>query len=287
MEKKRKEKEERENLKKKKKELENLLEISKRYRSFAILDLRKNKNNLQQKIRREIKKINGVVKFVRKAIINKFFSELGLKKSVDFPTAIVLANEEPYNLFNILMENNIDVAAKPFDIAPFDIIAKAGETKLQPGPALSKLKAAGLNVKVEKGKIVIAKDSVIVKANEIISEEKAQIMQMLGIKPFKAEPNVVFAYDISNKLLYEKDVLSITKEKIINDIKEIMKSVKNMAINASIPSLLSINELLIKSFREAKNVSINSSFYSDAFINDLLIKSIKEAYVLNKRMAAS
>ena len=277
---------ERKSLMKKKEEVKKLLEIAKNYRTFIILDLRKTPDNLQQKIRKEIKKIKGIMKFVRKPVINKFLNSLGIKKVVDFPAAIVMANEEPYRLFNFIMENNIERAAKPFEVALSDIIVKEGETKLQPGPALSQLKAAGLNVKVDKGKIVIAKDSVIVKANEVISNEKAQVLQMLGIKPFKVVANVSFAYDTADSLLYEKDVLSITKEEILNGIKKAFIESKNAAINVSFPSALSINDLLIKSIREARNLSVNALFYSDAFIKDLLIKSIKEAYAL-ERVAAS
>ena len=38
------------------------------------------------------------------------------------------------------------------------------------GPALSELKAAGLNVRIQAGKIAIAKDQVVVKKGEVIKD---------------------------------------------------------------------------------------------------------------------
>ncbi|MEM4295676.1 MAG: 50S ribosomal protein L10 [Candidatus Anstonellales archaeon] len=275
--------EERKSIKEKMQEVEALLKEMKHYKGFMLLDLRKTPAVLQQKIRGIVKHdLKGNMKAVKKAVITKALMNVGIKEEINYPAAIILADAQPYNLYTRLNENKLEVSAKPGDIAPFDIIVPAGETDLQPGPALSQLKAAGLNVKIEKGKIVVAKDSIVVKKGEVITQEKAQALQMLGIKPFKVGINVTFAYD---GILYTNDVLSISKEQIADGIFHAIRQARNASINTSYPSTISIKEIMINAIRQAKNASVNANIYSDTFIKDLLIKSIREAYAVEKRVA--
>ena len=56
--------------------------------------------------------------------------------------------------------------AKPGDIAPEDILVKAGDTPFKPGPIVGELQKAGIPAAIEGGKIVIKKDKVLVKKGE-------------------------------------------------------------------------------------------------------------------------
>jgi large subunit ribosomal protein L10 len=273
----------RKNIEQKMREAEALLKEVKNYKAFMILNLRKTPALLQQRLRKALKQNNGNMKAVRKPIITRVLKEQNINKEIDFPAAIVLSNEHPYNIYKIIKSNQLEVAAKPNDIAPFDIVIPAGETDLQPGPALSQLKAAGLNVKIEKGKIVIAKDSVIAKKGEVITPEKAQALQMLGIKPFKVGLNVVFGYD--GKSFYETEILSIDKETIKDQLLQGLKDVINASININVPTPLSVKFIFIKAIKQARNATINASIYNDTFIKDLLINAINQGNAINKRVA--
>jgi large subunit ribosomal protein L10 len=273
----------RKNIEQKMREAEALLKEVKNYKAFMILNLRKTPALLQQRLRKALKQNNGNMKAVRKPIITRVLKEQNINKEIDFPAAIVLSNEHPYNIYKIIKSNQLEVAAKPNDIAPFDIVIPAGETDLQPGPALSQLKAAGLNVKIEKGKIVIAKDSVIAKKGEVITPEKAQALQMLGIKPFKVGLNVVFGYD--GKSFYETEILNIDKETIKDQLLQGLKDVINASININVPTPLSVKFIFIKAIKQARNATINASIYNDTFIKDLLINAINQGNAINKRVA--
>jgi len=274
------EKNERKAIKEKIEETEKLLKEIKAYKAFMLLNLKKTPALLQQKIRRVVKEnMKGSMKAVRKPIIQRALKSVNINNEIDFPAAVILMNENPYKAYKIINENKLDVAAKPGDISPFDIVIPAGETDLQPGPALSQLKAAGLNVKIEKGKIVIAKDSVLLKKGEVVTQEKAQVLQMLGIKPFKVGVNLVFAYD---GLMYTKDILSISEEELKNDMLASIKQAFNMSVNANYASEISIKYIMLKAIREARNAALNGNLYSDTFIKYLLIKSIREANALQR-----
>ncbi|RME18375.1 MAG: hypothetical protein D6797_00560, partial [Bdellovibrio sp.] len=242
-------------------------------------------NKLQQITKRAIKKdFGGNTHAYKKAVVTRALESTGVLSKigeVDFPAALMLVNEHPYKVNQFFLESKLDVAAKPGDIAPFDIVVPAGETDLPPGPALSQLKVAGLNVKIDKGKIVVAKDSVVAKEGDEITAEKAQALQMLGIKPFKVGVNVAYAYD--GETLYNGEVLNITQEDVIADIEEALAQSLNASINASYPTEQNIKLLVTKAIREAKNASLNSSYYSSYGVKDLIILAVRQANALPKQ----
>ena len=55
-----------------------------------------------------------------------------------------------------------------------------------PGQAVTDLKAAGIDVQIQKGKVVIAKDKVITKKGEAITSSVAKALHTLDINPFSA-----------------------------------------------------------------------------------------------------
>ena len=78
------------------------------------------------------------------------------------------------------------LAAKPGQVSPEDVSVTAGETGIQPGQTVTDLKSAGIDVQIQKGKVVIAKDKVLVKKGEVISAKIAKALHILDILPFKA-----------------------------------------------------------------------------------------------------
>ena len=55
-----------------------------------------------------------------------------------------------------------------------------------PGQTVTELKAAGIDVQIQKGKVVIAKDKVLVKKGETISPGVAKALHTLEVYPFSA-----------------------------------------------------------------------------------------------------
>jgi large subunit ribosomal protein L10 len=108
--------------------------------------------------------------------------------------AILFSDMDAFALSGILASEKSPAKAKPGQITPIDIEVKAGPTDLLPGPDISALSAAGLQPKVEAGKIAIMKDKVIVKAGEVIAADKAAIMAKLNIVPFKIGLEPVAAF---------------------------------------------------------------------------------------------
>ncbi|MEM4272204.1 MAG: 50S ribosomal protein L10 [Candidatus Bilamarchaeaceae archaeon] len=217
-------------------------------KSVAVIDLRKLPDALLQKLRKKLREKGSKVRIAKATVLQRALGQAGKPKEMadllDKPAAIVATDVTPYELNRFLRENTMDVAAKPGEKATQDIIVPAGDTPLPPGPALSELKSAGLNVQIRGGKIAVVKDSTVVKAGDIITPEKAKALQTLGFKPFKVRANILLAYD--GEYVYAPDLLDISAEPLL--LEAFMQGV-NVGVNGSIYSPESIEQLLSQSAR--------------------------------------
>ena len=148
------------------------------------------------------KKLRGKAKVlvVKKSLVNFALNENkieALHELIPFvteSTAMLFSDEDAFVISGILSDEKSPSKAKAGQIAPFDIEVKAGPTELVPGPDISALSAVGLQPKVEKGKIAILKDKVILKEGKEITEAIASIMAKLDIIPFEVGIEPVAAY---------------------------------------------------------------------------------------------
>jgi large subunit ribosomal protein L10 len=225
----------------------------KSYPTVALIDLRMLPDSLLQNIRKKVREEGGSIKIAKKAVMGRVFDGVsalaGKKTELNKPVGLILTKMSPYKLNLFFNQNKKKRAAKIDELALFDIVVPEGETDLPPGPALSELKTAGLNVQIKAGKIVIAKESTIAKKGEKITAPKVGALQKLNIKPFETAVNLIFAYD--GEYLYSKDVLDID-----------------------------VNALLVDAFNQSRNVSINGSLYSNSTMEQLLTSAVRQGLAL-------
>jgi large subunit ribosomal protein L10 len=204
-------------------------------KNIAVIDLRGRENGSK-------------VRIAKATVLQRALVAAGKPKQIvdlfNKPAAIVATNITPYELNQFLKQNIMAVAAKAGQLSPIDIIVPVGDTPLPPGPALSELKSAGLNVQIRGGKITIVKISTVVKAGDVITPEKAKALQTLGVKPFTVRANVLLAYD--GEYIYSPEILDISAESLL--LEAYMQGV-NVGINGSIYSPESIEQLLSQSAR--------------------------------------
>jgi len=132
--------------------------------------------------------------------------------------AILFSDEESFDLAGMLLKNKTPAKAKPGQEATEDIIVEAGPTDLPPGPAISELGAVGLQVQIDKGKIMIKQTKVIVKKGEKISQAAADVMSKLDIKPFSIGFIPLSALDNRDKKFYSE--INIDYEGTLKALKE-------------------------------------------------------------------
>jgi large subunit ribosomal protein L10 len=243
--------------------------------NVALLNVRNLPDRILQKSR---KKLRGKADFVvaknstllRALEASKKGKEL--TEHMGFPTALVYTSLSPYDLFKFFKDNKAKVAAKPGQIAPFDIVVPEGETDLLPGPALSELKGAGINAQIKAGKIIVAKDSVVAKKGAKINDNVCKALQKLNILPFEAQVNMVAAYD--GRLTYTASVLDIDEAQLRAGVLEALCQSFNVSYNASFPTSQNIEALLSGAFSQGRNMAINGCIISDASAGTLLAQSV-------------
>ncbi len=262
-------------------EVNETVEEMKNYKTVALLDLLRLPDSLLQSLRKRIKEGGGKVLILRKPVITRVLkSDKKLAEHTDEctkPVALILTNISPYELNRFFKEHKKKRAAKVGDVADADIIVPEGETDLPPGPALSELKAGGVNVQIKGGKIVVAKESIVAKTGDTITGPKAKALQTLGVMPFDVMANMIFGFD--GQYVYSSEVLGLG-DTVDEDIASSLSQAFNLSLNAMYPTEGNVELLLTEAVRQSVNVALNADLYSSSSIEQLLTSAMRQGMAL-------
>lgn len=162
---------------------------------------------------------------------------------------LVFTKLPAFQLYKLFKQNKSKTAAKPGQIAPSDIIIQAGETSLAPGPVLTELKQAKIDARIQGTKVVIAKDALVARKGEAVSEQAAKILSKLGVQPMDIGIEVKAVWD--NGLLYKQEVLNVDEEALAESLKQAHASAVNLAVFAGIMNGTTAQIIIAKAAREA------------------------------------
>jgi large subunit ribosomal protein L10 len=174
-----------------------------------------------QDIKKKLRE-KATIMVAKKSTVDFALDHCGIKEIhdlvpyVDESTAILFSDKDAFEISGVLADEKSPAKAKAGQEAPEDLIVEAGPTELLPGPDISALSAVGLQPKVEDGKIAIAKNAVLCKKGEIISDAKASILAKLDIIPFEVGVEPVAAY-MGGKVYAD---IKINKVEMIADLEE-------------------------------------------------------------------
>lgn len=192
---------------------------------------------------------------LRLALEEANFDTKKLDPVVKESVAIIFSKKNPFELFSFIKKNKGSATAKVGDIASEDIVIQAGDSGLPPGPALSTLKAAGLQVKVAGPTIEISKDKTVTKKGEEVTSVVADVLGKLNMKPMKIGMKVLGVYDKSENEFYASEVLDVDEEELFNKFVTAYQQALNLAVNAEIFNDVSVELIIIKAEREARAVN--------------------------------
>ncbi len=189
------------------------------------------------------------VRVIQRALKASKLKDSGLLVHAKGNIAVIGTNLNPFELFSFLKKNKGRIAAKSGSIASDDISIPAMDTGLPPGPALSDLKAAGLNARIQGSSIVIVGDKIVAKKGEPIAKPVAAVLSKLDIKPVKVGLNVLAVYE--EGMLYNTQALDVDEDQIIADLQRIFR--EGIALAIAIEDFNDVSTPLIvgKAAREA------------------------------------
>lgn len=254
---------------------------------IAIVDIHGIRNQQLQNIRRELKG-KADFKVVRRRLLLHALNRVK-KENIDpikdlsnGQIAILTSEEDPKSIYEMLYKTRQDSPAKGGEIAPRDIVVEEMVTGFPPGPMISEFQKVGLKTAIEKGKIVIKGETVLVKEGEPIPRDKAKILEKLDIKPINVGLDIIGAY--SDGLIFTKEVLSVKIEDIVSDMAKAFSQAKGVALETMfiVPDILP--DVLFKAKLQAEQLALESGYMDESNIELFILKAIREATALNSAL---
>ena len=245
-----------------------------------------NLNNLptpQSQEMRALLRGKVLLKTTKKRLIKIIFNDLNAKKAninklnehLKGIPALLLTKENPFKLYKILKQNRSAAFAKTGQTAIKDIWVKAGPTNFAPGPVIGELSALGIKAGVDKGKIAIKEDKLLVKDGEVINDKVASMLTRLNIKPMEIGLDLVAVYE--NGTIYDKHILSVDDTEYINALALFEREAVNLSFNIGFYTKETMPIFIINAEKNAKNLAINGNVLTKDTVGNMISKAEIEA----------
>ena len=192
--------------------------------------------------------------------------------------AIVGTDMNAFSFFKEMERSKTKAPARGGEIAPEDIVVKAGPTSFKPGPIVGEFGKVGIPAAIEGGKIVIKKDKTVVKAGEKIPRDLAQMLAKLEIFPITVGLDVIAAYEEGT--VFDKTVLAVDEEAYMNNLAVASSSAFNLAMYIGYVSDMTIEPLIAKAASEALNLAVNAAIPTSESIEALIARAQREMMAL-------
>ncbi len=250
--------------------------------------------NLPAKQLQEIRdKLRGkaVIKMVRKNVMKLAIEGVKVKglekleKEIRNQPALLLSEVNPFELARIIESSKSSAPAKPGDIATRNIVVKAGPTTIKPGPVIGELQRVKLPAGVEGDRIVVKKDTVVVKEGEEITKPLADVLMKLGVEPVEISLNLIAVCDRGT--IYRKEVLFIPAEKYEGDLINAYRNAFNLALNIGLLTSDTLPLLISKAHHEAVLLALRADILTKETTENLLAKAQAQSEALKEKTGNS
>jgi large subunit ribosomal protein L10 len=198
-----------------------------------------------------------------------------LEPFVTDQTAVLLTDSNPFGLYRELLRTKSKVAPKGGEKAPEDIWVYAGETTFKPGPIVAELQHAGFPAAIEKGKVVLKKDTVVVKKGNIINREVAQMLTRLDIKPL--EVGLFLRVAVEEEMLYPGESLAVDFDAMLGKMVLAHSQAMQLALAMAYLTPETFPLLISRANRQAKDLALAIGFISPGTIGALLEAAARQA----------
>ncbi|MBI4980896.1 50S ribosomal protein L10 [Candidatus Woesearchaeota archaeon] len=271
------------------KKIKRVQELTKDIQSYPIIGV----VNMENLPGEQLQKMRGILRsrgikltMARKNLIMRAIQESKrenithlIEKLKGMP-ALIFTKDNPFSLYSFIQKNKSEASGKPGQIAPHDIVVKAGPTNFTPGPIISELAAVGIKTKVEAGKLAVISDTRIAKEGDVISQKLSDTLKKLDIKPMEIGMNLVSVWE--NGLAFDAKQLHIDEAEYTQNFTQAAQWAFNLALECAYPTSETTELLLQKAFTEAKALSIEQNIMADATAGDILAKAERAALELRK-----
>lgn len=204
-----------------------------------------------------------------------------LTKYLKDQSALIVSDTDPFKLAKIVNESRTMAPPKGGEIAQEDIVVPAGETEFKPGPIVSDLQKVGIPASIEKGKVVIKKDTVVVKKGEKIGRDLAQMLAKLDIKPIPVGLEIRAFYE--DGYIFGSDALRIDPAKVMQDLRESIMNAFNLSLNVKYFTKLTAPLMISDAYTRALSLGMSIKYFTPETIKHLLASANLQAMSLMEK----
>ena len=260
-----------------------LQELPKKYRVIALVRMEKMRSSqllpLRKKFKGEVEIISVKDKVAQKALSSTKIPaiEKMVEKLVG-QCVLIFTNMSPFKLNILFGKNRIMLPARAGDKTSIDVVIKAGNTGITPGPILTDFKEAGIATKIDQGTIWITKDSTAARKGDVISAKLATLLSKLDVKPIEA--GIVLTSALEEGLVYNQDELVIDVEKYREAFAQAHHEAMSLSIEIGYVTKENVSAIIAKAAQQTRSLAIESGFLTDETKEQTLQRAHNQARVL-------
>ncbi|MFQ6012666.1 MAG: 50S ribosomal protein L10 [Thermoplasmata archaeon] len=206
----------------------------------------------------------------------------GLEPFVQGPTALVTTEENPFRLYKELEATKTRAPARGGEVAPEDIVIRQGDTPFKPGPVVGDLQKAGVPAAIERGKVVIKKDKVLVEAGHRIRPEVAQVLTRMEIHPLVVGLDLRSVFEEGQ--LYTPEHLAVDEEAVLRDLATVAAQARLLALGVAYPTRETTGILLGRAQEQALALALAAEYPVGAVLPRLLAQAHTRMTALASRV---
>lgn len=262
-------------------------ELPKKYKVIALVRMEKVRSSqllpLRKKFKNEVEIISVKDKVAQKALATLKLPAVDkmIEKLVG-QCVLMFTNISPHKLNIMLGKNKIMLAARGGDKASIEVVIKAANTGITPGPILTDFKEAGIATKIDQGTIWITKDSTVAKKGDVISAKLATLLSKLDVKPVEA--GIVLNSALEESTVYNQEELVIDVEKYREAFARAHQEAMSLSIEIGYVTKENVNAILSKAAQQARSLAIESGFLTEETKNQTLQKAHAQASALSGKL---
>lgn len=260
-----------------------LQEIPKKYNVIALVRMEKVRSSqllpLRKKFKGDVEIISIKDKVAQKALAGlKIPAIEKIADKLIGQCVLMFTNMSPFKLNILLGKNKIMMAARGGDVASKEVIIKAGNTGITPGPILTDFKEAGVATRIDQGTVWITKDSTAAKKGDVISAKLATLLSKLDIKPVEAGISLDSA--VAEGIIYVKEDMVIDVEKYRDAFAQAYQEALALSLEIGYITKESVALLLAKAAQGARSLAVEVGYLTDESKEQVLQKAHAQARAL-------
>ena len=202
---------------------------------------------------------------------------------VEDQTALLTASGNPFAIYDEFARTRSPTPARGGEVAPRDILVPAGTTSFKPGPIVGELQHAGFPAAIEKGKVVLKKDTTIVRAGQTISREVAGLLTRMDIRPL--EVGLAVRGLVDGATFYPPEVLAVDLEAQRQDVARAARRALGVAVELAFVTSATFPLLVQRAHRRALGLAVAAGYPTKETIEPLFAQAMKEAAAVGRAVS--